>query len=295
MGSETSGTRLPFYTVWTIGQGVRELLGPVVTIAALAWLVRQLMLGFGTMLDNVHIGPTVVGGLAACIALFWGAFTTKDLVASLRSLVLRGDCPRCGVQRLRRFENPANPKSPPTACGACIGYLRADGTAMREERADAYEMIRLPYALIADQYKPAAKVSGRGYYHFEMPTLCAVCGDPNARHHRAIGNGDAFERDMGVLGAVVSAAADVADAPSRMDGHAVSVGAGHVSPATDAERNSRALSKLVAPVCAKHTENAEFFGAALSYSSGRLEFAGYAFYVAFCALNRIERASAPTA
>ena len=50
----------------------------------------------------------------------------------------------------------------------------------------------------------------------------------------------------------------------------------------------KALSHLKVPVCAKHTEDEdEHYGNAIEYSHGRLGFASYRYYRAFCELNHI--------
>ena len=118
--------------------------------------------------------------------------------------------------------------------------------------------------------------------------MCAVCGDPDARHRRDIGNGDSLAGDLGALGALGSVAATVAEVPRGRVGPVYRVVSSAAPDQT--EKESRGLSHVKAPVCAKHTENEEPFGDALEYSSGKLEFASYRFYKAFCELNHIERA-----
>lgn len=159
---------------------------------------------------------------------------------------------------------------------------------MREEALDAVEMIRTPYVLVSDQYLPAVRKTNRGYYRFEMPPMCAVCGDPHATHHREIGNGDAMGNDLSALGVVGAIAGDVAGVPSRQRDQRT----GSTTEPTDNERNSRGLSELKAPVCAKHTKDESYFGDPLEYSSGKLKFASYRYYKAFCEANHIERAAA---
>ncbi|HEX4452950.1 MAG TPA: hypothetical protein VH143_18880 [Kofleriaceae bacterium] len=106
----------------------------------------------------------------------------------------------------------------------------------------------------------------------------ASCGDPNARHHRKIAVGDHFGRDIGPLWSQSSHVLPQA-------------GMGPSAP-TDDDKNSRSLSNLSAPVCAKHTEAADPMTDVIKYSSGTLEFRSYRYYKAFCELNQIVRASA---
>jgi hypothetical protein len=286
--------RLPFWKGWTPREAAFELISPLLVLASIGWCIHLVQLGLTAMFDDENVGPTVVGTLAFAIAAIAGGYGTSLLLASIRSVVLRGACPCCGEIRHRTFEEPANTKSPPTPCGACIAYLRATGDEIREEALEQFEMIRTPYVLTAAQYKPAAKRTHRGYFTFQMPTMCAVCGAPHAPHKREIGNGDSLGSDLGALGAVVAVAADVSGTPSwsQKDHVLPLVGSGSTSEPTEAEKNSHGLSHLKAPVCDKHTASEKPFGTALEYNSGKLEFAGYRFYKAFCELNHIERVPA---
>ncbi len=289
MSGET--VRLPFWKGWTAKEAAFELLSPLLVLASLGWCIHLASLGIKAMFDDENVGSTVVGTLAFAIAAIAGGYGTSLLLASIRSVVLRGACPCCNEVRQRTFEDPANAKSPPTPCGACIAYLRASGDEIREEGLERYEMIRTPYVLTATQYGPAVKRTNRGYFTFDMPTMCAVCGAAHAPHEREIGNGDSLGADLGVLGAAIAIAADLSGTPSwDPKSHVLPVaGAVRSSGPSEAEQNSRGLSRLKAPVCDKHTENAEPFGEALEYNSGKLEFASYHFYKAFCELNDIER------
>jgi hypothetical protein len=287
MSRET--TRLPFWKAWTPNEALFLLGSPLLVVAAIGWVGYLVHLGIGTSFDDAHVGATVVGTLAFAVGAVVGGYGTSRLKASMRSVTMQGACPCCGAMRQRTFEDPSSSKSPPTPCGACIAYLRATGDEMREEAVDAFEMIRTPYVLTAEQYRPAVKLTNRGGYTFEMPTMCAVCGDPAAPHRRDIGNGDSLADDLGALGALGSVVSTVADVPRGRVGPVYRVVS---STAPDqAEKDSRGLSHLKAPVCAKHTEKEESFGDALEYSSGKLEFASYRFYKAFCELNHIDRGS----
>jgi hypothetical protein len=283
-------TKLPFWRAWTLKETVFAFGGPVLIVGAVGWVVRLFASGIGAMFDDANIGATVVGTIAAFVALVVGWFGTSRLLAATRGVVLEGPCPSCGAVGVRLFESVADPKSPPTACGRCVAYLRAASDKMCEESADALEMIRTPYVLVSAEYLPAVRKTNRGFYRFDMPTMCAVCGDAHATHHREIGNGDAMGTDLGALGAIGTLAEGVADVPFRQRDQRT----GSTSEPTDDDRNSKGLSKLTAPVCAKHTKDADYFGDPLEYSSGTLKFASYRYYKAFCELNHIERAPAVT-
>lgn len=277
--------KLPFWKAWTPKETVYALAGPVLVLGALAWIVQLARVGFGSIFDDEHIGSTVVGTLAALAAAVVGGFFTRDLMAAVKGAVLEGPCPVCGTVGIRLFESLADPKAPPAACGRCIAYLRSEGGGMREESLDAVEMIRTPYVLVADQYLAAVQKTNRGHYRFEMPPMCAVCGDTHATHRRDIGNGDAMGNDLGALGVLGGIASEVAGVPSRQRDQRT----GSSSEPTDNDRNSRGLSELKAPVCAKHTKDADYFGDPLEYSSGKLKFASYRYYKSFCEANHIER------
>jgi hypothetical protein len=285
----TRGTRLPFWKGWTAKEAAFELVSPLLVLGAIGWCVHLAHLGIGAMFDDANIGSTVVGSVAAAIAAIAGGYGTSELLGARRSVVLRGACPCCGEVRQRTFEEPASSKSRPTPCGACVAYLRATGDEIREEGLERFEMIRTPYVLTAQQYKPAVRRTNRGYFTFEMPAMCAVCGAPHATHKREIGNGDSLGADLGALGVVAGLAGDMFVPPSVYQKDNLVPVPGATAP-SESEANSKGLSHLKAPVCEKHTESAEPFGDALEYNSGKLEFAGYRFYKAFCELNHIARA-----
>jgi hypothetical protein len=250
-----------------------DFIGPLIIVGALAFIVHLARPGSGTMFDHDHFGGTMVGLGAAVIAVVIGGYMTRS---SLRASALRGPCPSCGVVENRRFENPADPTSLPTACGVCIAYLRASGNDMREEALDR-ERRGLPYVLSADQYLPAAKRTNRNGFKFEMPAMCGVCGDPNAPYHREISDGDHFGKGIGPLWSQST--------------HVLPQAGMGPSAATEDDKHSRGLSGLKIPVCAKHTEDEDMMNDVLKYSSGTLDFASYRYYKAFCELNQITRAS----
>ncbi len=264
-------TRLPFWAVWP--HALLELASPIMLAGVGIFIVHLVRIGFGSMFDDDHIGSTVVGFVAAVIAAVFGGLGTQKLVATLRATVLHGPCPCCGAIAARRFESLTDRWSPSTACGVCIAYVRRDGLEMREVALETFEMIGRPYTLHSDQYLRAVKHTNRNYFKFEMPAMCSVCGDPDAPFMRDIGDGDAFGTSL--------------DGFWSQQNHVLpGAGMGPSAPTVDDE-NSRGLSQLRTPVCAKHTKDAEVFGEALEYARGKLEFASYRYYKAFCESNDI--------
>ena len=135
--------------------------------------------------------------------------------------------------------------------------LRAKGVEVTEEHADAADLDWLEYALPPERYLPVVKIDNRSHFKFEMPAMCAICGSPDARQHREIGCGSS----------------GTTQDPSR----------GYDDK----------LSHLTAPVCKKHSEAEAPSGDVLEYRSGKLMFASYRYYKAFCELNQIGGAKPP--
>ena len=230
------------------------------------------------MFDNDNFGGTVVLGAAGIVATVVGIVMVR---AMFRGIGLRGPCPCCGAVADRGFESPIDPKSLPTQCGTCIAYLRANAKNEVREEVDAplhTLAVELPYALSADQYMPAVQHTNRKFFKFAMPKMCAACGDPNAHDHRAIKDGDHFGNDLGPFWSQSSHVLPQA-------------GLAHRSEPTADDLNSKGLSNLQAPVCEKHNAEAEPLWEVIGYSSGKLQFASYRYYKAFCELNNITRAS----
>lgn len=251
-----------------------KLFGPAVIVGGVAWIVHLARPKAGTMFDDDNIGPTVVFGAIALVIIIIGIFLVRW---SIRGVDVEGPCPSCGANAVRQFDKPEDPTSRPSPCGACIAYLRTNETALREEPIEATHRIERNYELAPDQYLPTMqRVSNRGGFKFEMPTMCAMCGDPNALHKFKIRNGDALGDDPIELFTKHNIVPMVGMAPNA-------------GPPTEDQKNSKGLSYLVTPVCAKHTEEEELF-APLEYRSGTLAFAAYRYYKAFCELNNITRA-----
>lgn len=264
MPGETAARRIPESVL-------AKLLGPAVIVGGIAWIVHLARPKTGAMFDDDNIGPTVVFGAIALVIIIIGIFLTRS---SMRVVSVEGPCPSCGANAVRQFDKPEDPTSSPSPCGACIAYLRASETALREEAIEATEN----YVLVPNQYLPALqRVSNRGGFKFEMPTMCAMCGVPHAQHKFKIKNGDALVDDPIELFTKHNIVPMVGMAPNA-------------GPPTEDEKNSKGLSRLTAPVCDKHTEEAEPFGAPLEYRSGALEFVSYRYYKAFCEMNNITRA-----
>ncbi|MEO8845363.1 MAG: hypothetical protein ABI591_29685, partial [Kofleriaceae bacterium] len=192
----------------------------------------------------------------------------------MRVVSVEGPCPSCGANTVRRFDKPEDPTSGPSACGACIAYLRTSETTLREEAIEAKD----DYELVPTQYLPALQsVSNRGGFKFAMPTMCAICGDPHAHHKFTIKDGDALVDGPMDLFTKHNIVPMVGMAPNA-------------GPPTEDQKNSKGLSRLTAPVCDKHTEQEEPFGAPLEYRFGTLAFVSYRYYKAFCEMNNITRA-----
>ena len=147
---------------------------------------------------------------------------------------------------------------------------------MHEESFD-HPIHGYPYVLTATQYKPAAKdpADTRRNFKFAMPTMCSICGDPDAPFKRTIYNSNNYDKDLFEL---------------ANSGHAIGQVGSIPSGVTEDEKNDRRLGTLKSPVCAKHTEDADRFADPLCRSGGDLRFASYRYYKAFCELNNITRA-----
>ena len=272
-GEHDPSARIPFSLGELIAPGV--LVG--VLVGAIALLVHLVHPSSGTMFDEDNIGPTVVLGPVAIVALVVGIVIVRS---SLRAVMLKGPCPACGTVAARGFESPVDDRSLPTQCGTCIAYLRANSKdeVLEEVDGPAHGLsVKFPYVLAADQYMPAVQHTNRKFFKFAMPKMCAACGDLNAHGKRPIKDGDHFGKDLG---------------PWSQQYHVLpQVGSAHRSEPTEDDLDSKGLSNLRAPVCEKHTENADMFGDVIEYSSGKLEFSSYQYYKAFCELNNITRAS----
>ncbi len=279
----TVGKRRPFwegYDDWKTA--VLELASPLLFVWSVYWFVGLVRVGH--LFDNEHIGHTVIGGLFFGFVGVLGLVGIWMLSTSIRTLVLDSACPLCGAQRTRSFGSPADPE--PAACGTCLAYLRGRGLEVREEAAEAVTTIGLPYSLPAERYLPVVTRDHRNHYKFAWPEMCAVCG-ATATKHREIDEWGKIDMSFGAVGTVVHVAANAvgADVMSR-DGERVTHNAVHTSRSSG-ERLDRELSQLKVPVCAKHTLDEDRFATPLQYRDGKIVFASYRYYRAFCELNHI--------
>jgi hypothetical protein len=277
------GKRRPFwqgFRSWK--EPVYALLAPVVLVYSAYWFVG--LFRAGHLFDNDHLGHTVIGGgFFALLALF-GVFGTRELFRALRQVVLDSACPCCGAERARNF-GPPEDSATPRACGACLAYLRAEGTQVSEERAEAVHTGALPYELASEHYLPAVRRDNHNHFKFAWPETCALCGDA-ASARREVGEWGKIQADLGIVGEVahmVGVEAGVAPRDYKEMVHHVGTGA---TP-SPGDRLDRELSHLKVPVCSKHTEDAARFAVPIECKSGKLVFASYGYYRAFCELNQI--------
>jgi hypothetical protein len=205
---------------------------------------------------------------------FWGdAKRASEIVSA---------CPVCGVEAQRSFNAWRNEREPSAACNACIAYLRlnVESLEVKEEAIDATDGL---YFVTAAQYQSVVPQCDdeRHRFMFVMPTMCAVCGDPEAPLLRTLS--PMASADAGFLGAVASEIAnDAFDAKAsrRYGTNTLSSGA---------ELDTQ-LMELEMHVCAKHTAVTE---RGVEYSDGDLAFHSYRHYKAFCELNKLTGRTEP--
>ncbi len=288
-----AGERLSFWRGTRLTSLVFALAAPVCVAGAVYWAIH-LVRGFGHLLDDRQVGPTVVGTAFFAFVFVFGLVVLVDLPAFFRRVVVRGACPRCGAEGQRIFEARQGADAGPTPCGACGAYLCARGNQVREELTAAADTSCLPYELPPQRYLPAAQRDSKGHYQFAWPTTCAVCGASGATHHiRIAARSDGGSR-FKLLGGIARVATDLSDTPSPSRHDHVLVRPGRSPGSSDpSKQHDLALDHLEVPVCAEHTEdNLPYGGDALAYDYGSLRFASYGFYRAFLALNQLDGASA---
>jgi len=225
---------------------------------------------------------------------FGAVFAVAGVVVALAGRALAGDekrgseilsgCPVCGVQRQRRFDMVGKEQTPHAACAACIAYLRLDldSLQVKEEPDDAtggfYFVGRAQYESIV----PRSDENDRPF-NFVMPTICAVCGAPEAPVLRPL-SVMTTTMDAGILGAVASEVANDAvgaKATRRYESN---------TPSSDAELDL-ALRHVEMHVCDKHTSIVDH---GVEYGDGNLAFHSYRHYKAFCELNHIKAETKPS-
>ena len=276
----------------TLGEAAFAIASPLLILWAARWGIG-LVRGYGHLFDDDHFGDTVAGTIFFAVVLLVGIFGCSMFANAARMVVLESACPCCGAQRRRDYQDPSKLESPPAPCGACLAYLRVKGLAVTEEPTEAVGTSRLNYELSPERYLPVATRDDREHFKFEMPPMCAVCGSPNADQLRAIGEWGRHHTDFGVLGAVASMAADEVSTDVQLASkgrlqHNAPITAQAPSALLDA-----GLRDLKVPVCTADKRDLDDGGDALQYSSGKLLFASYRYYKAFCELNRIVDAKPP--
>lgn len=216
---------------------------------------------------DTTIGVVLVVG-AGVVALVGGmvagdAKRTSEIVSA---------CPVCGAERQRKFMALKDEPDPPSACGACLAYLRVNlgSLEVKEEAVEATGF----YAVQPAQYQSVVPRNGDAErsFKFEMPTMCAVCGEPDASSLRDIVDGNPAAGAGGGLTGNLAYRANSNPVPGTA-----------TSPGKELDA---ALSNLKIPVCAKHSPTA-FHGEVVSYWDGTLMFTSYRYYKGFCMLNGI--------
>jgi hypothetical protein len=249
------------------------VVAPICVVLAVRWFVGLRHVNGGLFSDD-NVGDTVEGGLLALGGFGVGALALVLFRADQRSGVIESACPVCGAHGQRCFMEATNRQERPTPCGACPGYLRVSLATreVREESLDASDEKQLRFELRSEQYEP---VVPRGddedhQFQFKMPSMCAVCGAPDAP----------LLRDIGESGRTLSTTSIGEQLTYR------AYASGRSTTASPGELRDAALRHLKTPVCSQHPQRG-FFGDALAYQHGTLRFASYGFYKAFCELNHI--------
>jgi hypothetical protein len=194
--------------------------------------------------------------------------------------LLESDCPCCGTHATRTFYSYFA-----SGCGRCIGYLRADGDRVREESLDAVAD-SIAYSVYGKRYEPAARRDQRGRLNFQMPQICAICGDTEIAETKEVdvtsppsSSGPSW---LGMAIVATSSGSTRRRMGLRYDGTVKSSGS---SSTTDEDQRREQFANVRVPVCSKHTGVTT---KPLKCSSMTLEFASYRYYKEFLALNRID-------
>jgi hypothetical protein len=267
-----------------LGQRWKDLALSFASLPVFVWGVRWFIAMFreGHLFDDDHFGHTIGGGLIVGFITLVSGIYVAGLISSLRNVVLDSACPCCGANRRRNFGNPHSES--PTACGACLAYLRANGLEVTEESLEAMTENLEPYEVSSERYLPAVRRDNHNHFEFRWPDMCSVCGAV-ATQRRDIGEWGKIQVDMGVLGEVVHIVGVEAGVAPRRDSEMI-----HHNPSPTTKSGTQQLDSelkyLRVPVCAKHTRD-EWYGTPLKFKSGMLVFASYRYYKAFCELNQI--------
>jgi hypothetical protein len=280
------GKRLPFWRDMSLAGAAFVAVSPLLILWAGRWFVG-LARQRGHLLDDGHVGDTLVGSAFFAVVALVGLAGLWGFIKSLREFVLEFACPSCGVLQQRSFGAPSEPRTTSQPCRACQAYLRARGIEVREELSNAVDTMILPYEILPERYLPIATRDALGRFQFKMPPICANCGSSDAGHFRDIEKLGSRQIDFGVVGSIASMAVDEVSTDAQL---AYRNRLQHSAPITKedpSEALDAGLRDLKVPVCAKHTGQEDPLGDLLNYSSGRLSFASYRYYKAFCALNQI--------
>jgi hypothetical protein len=273
------GTRVPFWKgFYDWKEGAFYLASPLLVLWSARWffgLIQQR----GHLLDDGHVGDTVVGVAFFSIVAIIGVLGIRGFFSATRDVVLESACPCCGARQIRNFGDPSQAEVEPLACGTCLVYLRAKGLEVTEERIEA--ITRNSYVVPPARYLPVIERDSQGHFAFQMPPMCAGCGSTDAPHLRDIAAWGRGGAGLGFVGTQMS----YTGVPGR-DGRST---AESQSDLLDA-----GLRDLKVPVCVNHTRHASLVYAPFEYKSGGLVMASYRFYKAFCALNRIDRLMPPS-
>ena len=267
------GTRVPFWKgFYDWKDGAFYLASPFLVLWSARWFFR-LSGERGHLLDDGHVGDTVVGVAFFAIVAIAGVLGIRGFFSARRDVVLDSACPCCGGRQIRNFGDPSDDGVKPLACATCIAYLRAKGVEVTEERLDAFDKATT-YVVPPARYLPVVARDGQGHFAFQMPAMCAGCGSADAPHLREIEAWGRAGAGFGFVGTQMS----YTGVPGR-DGRSTAE--------SESELLDAGLRDLKVPVCVNHTDDASLVFAPFEYKSGGLVVASYRFYRAFCALNRI--------
>ena len=266
-GPAVEGTRLPFW------KGLDTLyvliaVGAPLTLLAAAYHVVQIVRGRADLIDIATAGYVV----AAIVALIFLGL----LRMQLQSSVIQSACPRCGFRSTRSFRVPDDKNFSPPSCGACIAYLRLDGSLVREQPSSATYAVPC-FDVKVERYASVARRDARGYYEVPMPGICAVCGAANAREHRDISS--PAPTSFGVVDTVAS---------EYVKAHRQGALKPYGSHLSAGGHQEIYLGCMRIPVCARHTLDADPWNVGAVYETDVLRFQNYGFYKQFLALNHID-------
>lgn len=275
------GKRLPSWN----GQTRRDTLIALVLLLGVAWWVSHLVRGYGHLFEGDNDLVTIGGTIFFAIGLLVALSNLASLPGDLRKIKLESECPRCGAPAVRAFHDRKSPARPPTECGRCVAYLRADGDHVREESLDAFDPEAQPYRIwLTDRELPR---DGKKRIKLAMPSVCATCGSSDAPHRREmfVSGGD----DRSVIGSVIgTAAGEMWEAEVRSRQTVPTYRHRRDSPAAPSDELElrSAFDELRLSVCALHVDDEMGFVA--HYYKGLVSFSSYRYYLEFLALNQLE-------